>query len=97
MTGRFQPVQVFEREGHRIAQVRDTKGGRDCFVYKPELHWLHWDREDQKVRPNMLKVVALKMLTEQPAQTSLLDRVETIWNLRDQGLSADDALARVRA
>lgn len=64
--GRFQPVQTFERNGFRIAQVRDTKGGRDCFVYRPEHYLLHWDREDRPVRLRHLQEVGDQMLKAGP-------------------------------
>lgn len=95
--GRFQPVQTFERDGCHIAQVHDTKSGRDCFVYQPGIYWLHWDREDRPVTQNTLKEIARRMLAAKPAQPSLVDRVETIWDLHEKGHSAEDALARAGA
>lgn len=58
---RFQPIAVVHR-GYPIAHVRDTRAGRDHWVYLKNGRLRHWDRLDQPVENELLRRAARTML-----------------------------------
>lgn len=58
---RFQ-LQGIVHRGYPIAHIRDTKAGRDCWVYFKLGRLCHWDRMDDPVENESLRRMARRAL-----------------------------------
>ena len=54
---RFQPLAV-EHRGYPVARIRDTRTGRELYIYRRGRRYLHWDRSDEPVQEKALRAAA---------------------------------------
>lgn len=73
MTPRYHLTEVFTRGGRRIAKIRDTRAGRDLFIYLRDNRYRHWDLMDRPVEDRKLAQLANRALTVPSSPQMSLD------------------------
>lgn len=62
---RYQPIRVFHRGPKPVAQILDTKAGRNLYIHRNSSgFYVHWDRMDRPVVEARPRELAREMLLE---------------------------------